>query len=71
MRKSYSFQEENFKSSIKRSHTTSTANPSIYSERGFKPTDRFDAQKNSFLVGLSQKIWTKRVDKLLNNVQWI
>lgn len=57
MQKSYSYKEEKFKSSVKRSQTTS----SIESNRGFKPTDRFDPSKKSFLVDLSKKIWNKSV----------
>lgn len=58
MQKSYSYKQENFKSSIKRSKSTSGAE----SQRGFKPTDRFDPNKKSFLVDLSKKIWTRRVE---------
>lgn len=57
MQKSYSYKEEKFKTSVKRSQTTS----SIESNRGFKPTDRFDPGKKSFLVDLSKKIWKKSV----------
>jgi hypothetical protein len=58
MKKSYSFKQEKFTSSIKRSQTDSV----IIAKRGFKPSDRFDPQKKSFLTDLSQKIWIKRVD---------
>lgn len=57
MQKSFSYKEEKFKTSIKRSQTTSA----IESNRGFKPTDRFDPSKKSFLVDLSKKIWNKSV----------
>lgn len=62
MKESYSFSEENYKSTTKRSQTTSSVESKIISERGFKPTDRHDPKKKSFLVDLSKKIWTKRVD---------
>ena len=64
MKKSYSYSEEKFKSSVKRSTTTSTINKNsaIMSNRGFKPSDRHDPNKKSFLLDLSKKIWTKRVD---------
>ncbi|KAG5673133.1 hypothetical protein PVAND_003205 [Polypedilum vanderplanki] len=55
MQKSYSFKEEKFKSTIKRSQTTS----SVEANRCFKPTDRFDPSKKSFLVDLSKKMWNK------------
>lgn len=58
MKKSYSYSE---KSTIKRSQTTSGIDATIVAQRGFKPTDRFDPKKKSFLVDLSKKIWTKRV----------
>ena len=61
MQKSYSFKQEKFSSksssSVKRSQTT----PNIEAKRGFKPSDRFDPAKKSFLLDLSQKIWNKRV----------
>lgn len=58
MQKSYSYKQEKLSSSsIKRSQTTST----IEAKRGFKPSDRFDPNKKSFLVDLSKKIWNKRV----------
>jgi hypothetical protein len=59
MKKSYSYSEEKFKSSVKRSQTTDSV---VVAQRGFKPTDRFDPKKKSFLTDLSQKIWIKRVD---------
>jgi hypothetical protein len=58
-KKSYSFSEQKFKSTIKRSQTDSAV---IVNNRGFKPSDRFDPNKKSFLLDLSHKIWTKRVD---------
>lgn len=61
MKKSYTYSQEKYKSTIKRSQTTSSVNSSIVVQRGFKPTDRFDPKKKSFLVDLSKKIWTKRV----------
>lgn len=61
MKKSYTYSEKSYKSSVKRSQTTSSVNAAIASNRGFKPTDRFDPSKKSFLVDLSKKIWTKRV----------
>jgi hypothetical protein len=58
MQKSYSYKQEKMSSSsIKRSQTTAN----IEMKRGFKPSDRFDPSKKNFLVGLSQKIWNKRV----------
>lgn len=60
--KNYSYSEEKFKSTIKRSQTVGAIDSVIISKRGFKPSDRFDPQKKSFLVDLSKKIWTKRVD---------
>lgn len=62
MKKSYSYSEEKFKSTVKRSQTTSSIDSKIVAERGFKPTDRYDPVKKAFLVDLSKKIWTKRVD---------
>lgn len=58
MKKSYSYSE---KSSTKRSQTISSVDSAIVSNRGFKPSDRKDPNKKSFLVDLSKKIWTKRV----------
>jgi hypothetical protein len=57
MQKSYSFKEEKFRSTIKRSHTAAD----IEKNHCFKPTDRFDPGKKSFLVDLSKKIWSKTV----------
>lgn len=62
MNKNYSYSEERFKSTIKRSQTTTVVDTKILAQRGFKPTDRFDPKKKSFLVDLSKKIWTKRVN---------
>lgn len=61
-KKSYTFSEQKHKTTIRRSQTTSGIDCIVVNERGFKPTDRFDAVKKSFLVDLSKKIWTKRVD---------
>lgn len=61
MKQSYTYSQEKYKSTIKRSQTTSSVNSAIVVQRGFKPTDRFDPKKKSFLVDLSKKIWTKRV----------
>lgn len=60
MKKSFSYSKEKTKTTVKRSQTT----PNIEAKRGFKPTDRFDPKKKSFLVDLSQKIWNKRVWKI-------
>ncbi|CAO1441247.1 unnamed protein product [Diamesa serratosioi] len=61
LNKSYSYSEEKFKSSVKRSTTSSiNKNSVIMSNRGFKPSDRHDPNKKSFLLDLSKKIWTKR-----------
>lgn len=61
MKKSYTYSQEKYKSTVKRSQTTSSVDSKIVVQRGFKPTDRFDPKKKSFLVDLSKKIWTKRV----------
>jgi hypothetical protein len=58
MKKSYSFSGQTVNKSIQRSKTTTV----IESTHGFKPSDRFDPNKKSFLTDLSQKIWTKRVN---------
>jgi len=61
MKKNYSFSEEKFRSTIKRSQTTSAIESTIEKQRGFKPTDRFDPMKKTFLLDLSKKIWNRRV----------
>ena len=38
-----------------------TSSSVIQTKRGFKPSDRFDPSKKTFLVDLSKQIWKKRV----------
>lgn len=47
--------------STQRSSTSSV----ITTKRGFKPSDRFDPSKKTFLVDLSKQIWKKRVSNTI------
>lgn len=61
-KRNYSYASENFSSNVVRRSATLPAfnsNVQIVSKRGFKPSDRFDPQKKSFLLDLSHKIWKK------------
>lgn len=53
-----------YQQSMQRSSTSSTSSV-ITTKRGYKPSDRFDPSKKSFLVDLSKQIWKKRVFKTI------